>query len=51
VLGHVAVIDHQLPTDFANFLSMDDEICDVDAYARLQNDLVEYPWRFKGDAI
>jgi hypothetical protein len=34
----LAVVDHQVSTDFANFLAMHAEIPDVDAHAQVQND-------------
>jgi hypothetical protein len=38
--GPLATIDHNVPTDFADFLAMHIEIRDADAHTRLQNDLV-----------
>ncbi|KAK1609059.1 hypothetical protein QYE76_032732 [Lolium multiflorum] len=46
--GPLAEVDHELPTDFADFLAMHAEIRDNNVHDQLQADLVEHMWRIKG---
>jgi hypothetical protein len=45
--GPLATFDHDVPADFANFLAL--HVRNSDAYARLQNDLIDHLWRLKGN--
>jgi hypothetical protein len=48
--GPLAKVDHQVPADFTNFLTMQAEIHDTTVHIQLQRDLVEHLWRLKGEA-
>jgi hypothetical protein len=45
--GSLAEVDHQVPTEFADFLIMHSKIRDNTVHARLQYDLVAHLWRLK----
>jgi hypothetical protein len=45
--GPLAEVDHHVPTDFADFLAMHAEICDITVHVQLQRDLVEHLWSLK----
>ncbi|KAK1685163.1 hypothetical protein QYE76_046011 [Lolium multiflorum] len=45
--GPLAEVDHELPADFADFLT----IRDSNVHEQLQADLVEHLWRIKGNTV
>jgi hypothetical protein len=47
--GPLAIVDHGVPVDFADFLTMHAKILYANGHTRLQNDLVEHLWRLKGN--
>jgi hypothetical protein len=47
--GPLANVDHQVPTAFASFLAMRQEIRDANTHSQLQDDLVEHLWMLKGN--
>ena len=49
-MGPLAVVDQQMPTEWAAFLNMRSAIRDAQTHQRLQADLVEHLWRRKGEA-
>jgi hypothetical protein len=42
--GPLATVDHQVPTVFASFLIMHQEIQDTNTHSQLQDDLMEHLW-------
>ena len=44
----LTAIDHQVPTEFADFLAMHMKIRDEIVHHQLQNDIVEHLWVRKG---
>jgi hypothetical protein len=40
--GPLATVDHQVPTAFATFFAMRQEIRDANTHSQLQDDLVEH---------
>ena len=45
--GPLTDLDHQVPTEFDDFLPTHVETRDVDLHRQLQNDIVEYLWALK----
>ena len=48
--GPLADVDHDVPADFADYLSMHLEIRDENTHHALQTDLVEHLWARRGMA-
>ena len=48
--GPLTQVDHQVPAPWAAFLTMRQEIRDLQVHQELQHDLVEHLWRLKGNA-
>jgi hypothetical protein len=47
--GPLATLDQHVPTAFAAFFAMRQEIRDANTHSQLQDDLVEYLWMLKGN--
>jgi hypothetical protein len=39
-----------MPTNLVDFIAMHVKIRDVEAHLELQNDIIEYLWKLKGEA-
>ena len=48
--GPLAVVDHQIPSDWTAYLNMHQEIRDPHVHRQLQEDLVDHLWMRKGNA-
>ena len=46
-MGPLADVDHQVPPEFATFLSRRQEVRDTSTHQQLQDDLVEHLWSIK----
>jgi hypothetical protein len=48
--GHLADVEHHVPTDFADCLVMHVEIREINTYQQLQDNMIEHLWRLKRES-